>query len=121
MMKLPRALHTITGIVAGFVNFAAGAWIWIVFWPNVQFQVPADIMFRAVAPVGLLTAACAARGSRLITIVLTLNAFLGLWLGMFAAFYFHSYTAWVGFAALGAVPSVLAIVLKAVSPSRGEG
>lgn len=101
-------------MLAGFVNLICGVAVLIecgsVLW---GFRVPADFLFAAVAPVALVNIVLAVWNSRFRVPALLLNAFCGISLGLFAAYQFESFFAWVVTSLVCIVPSVVAMALQA--------
>ncbi len=101
-------------VLAGTINFILGVAVLLECGPVLwKFRVPADFLFVAVAPVALLNIVLSAFYSRFRVPALLLNALCGITLGMFAAYHFESFFAWVFTSLLCVVPSLVAVVLPA--------
>jgi amino acid transporter len=101
-------------ILAGTINFILGVAVLIMCGPGLWgFRVPAEFLFAAVAPVGLLNIVLSALNGRFRVPALILNALCGITLGMFAAFQFESFFAWILTLLLCVVPSLVAVALPA--------
>jgi len=99
-------------ILAGSINFILGVAVLIVCGRGLWgFRVPADFLFAAVAPVGLLNIVLSALNARFRVPALLLNALCGITLGMFAAYQFESFFAWVFTTILCVVPSLVVVAL----------
>lgn len=101
-------------MLSGTVNFICGVAVLIECGPVLWgFRVPADFLFAAVAPVALVNIVLAAWNSRFRVPALLLNAICGIPLGLFAAYQFESFFAWVATSIVCIVPSVVAMALPA--------
>lgn len=83
--------------------------MFVIRWPSVGVQVPADVLFHAVPVVAAVNLVAAWRFRRAWRALLISNALCGPVLGLFAAFYYQSFAAGLTAVLAGTLPSLLAL------------